>query len=233
MIQHVMQDLLVFRNKTHAWLKKPAKSKIRSLAGRLHQCRHWIEDTAFAKIHRLDFSGYISNDELITEYAASRDHACFYQAIKCAHIKELIEEARKTDILFENFIDIGSGKGKACFYASKKMELKQIIGVEFSKPLVDAANQNNRAFGADNIVFVNIDASDFSLPPVSSIIFLFNPFDEYILLKFLQRNIDYFRSYPCVIAYANDHHRLALARFGFNTLYRNQNSRCSLHQYIA
>lgn len=233
MTQQVVRDLLVFRNKTHAWLKKPTKIKMRSLAAKFHQCRHWVEDTTFTKINRLDCSGYISNDELVTEDSASRDHACFYQAIKCTHIKELIEEARKTDIAFENFIDIGSGKGKACFYASKQMELKQIIGVEFSKPLVDAANKNEQTFGADNIVFVNIDASHFSIPPARSIIFLFNPFDEYILLKFLNKNIDYFRIHQCVIAYANDHHRLALAKFGFSTIYRNQNSCCSLHQYSA
>ena len=42
----------------------------------------------------------------------SQPHACFYQAVSCRHVRELIREANKTKETFENFIDIGSGKRK-------------------------------------------------------------------------------------------------------------------------
>jgi SAM-dependent methyltransferase len=232
MIRRTIQYFLIFRNKTRVWLEKPTTSKIRSLATKIQRFAQWVEDIAFEKIHGLDCSGYIPTDSLVTEYSASQAHARFYQAIRCAHIKELLREARKTALNFDNFIDLGSGKGKACFYASKKMKFKKIIGVEFSDPLVQAANDNKRAFKADNIDFVNLDASIFKLPSGINIIFLFNPFDEFILAKFLENNGDYFRRHQSLIAYANDHHRLTLTKFGFSTIYRNQNSRCSLHQYM-
>lgn len=232
MIRHTIQYFHIFRNKTRVWLKKPTPSKMRSLDRKIRRCGQWVEDFAFEKLHGLDCSGYIPNGSLVTEYSASQNHASCYQAIRCVHIRELLKEARKTGLTFDNFIDLGSGKGKACFYASRKMKFKKIIGVDFSDPLVQAANDNKRAFNADNINFINLDATIFKLPAGINLIFLFNPFDEIILAKFLQNNEDYFRSHQCLIAYANDLHRLTLAKFGFSTIYRNQNSYCSLHQYM-
>ena len=46
------------------------------------------------------------------------------------------------------FLDIGAGKGKACFYASPRFE--RVIGVEYSALLVDAAKANLRRAGHSN-----------------------------------------------------------------------------------
>jgi len=51
---------------------------------------------------------------------------------------------------------------------------------------------------------------------------MFNPFDEFILDKFLINNINHFQEHKSVIAYANDIHRESLLDFGFTTLYRNK-----------
>jgi hypothetical protein len=177
----------------------------------------WMEDQLFEKWHGLDCSGFIDRHELETSYSSALAHSRAYQAVTCVAIRELLDEARKTGIVFDHFIDLGSGKGKA--------------GVEFSAPLVRAADRNIREFGADNICFVNADAAGFSLPAGDNLVYLFNPFGEAILLEFLNNNMDKFRRSRSIIAYANDKHRLCLAKAGFVTLFRNQDSQSSLHQY--
>jgi hypothetical protein len=44
------------------------------------------------------------------------------------------------NIEFENFIDIGSSKGKPCIYVGSKNIFIKIVGVEFSKELVVIAD---------------------------------------------------------------------------------------------
>lgn len=214
------------------WLKMSLPGKWRSIAFRLQRLLYWTEDKVFAKTHRLDFDGIIASDDLVTDFSTSRSHACFYQAISCKHVRELIDEAMKTNDAYDNFIDLGSGKGKACFYAATRPLFRKIVGVEFSAPLIAAAEKNKAVFGDDRIFFHHADASTFELPAGRNLVFLFNPFDQYILTAFIQKNIDSFKNSHSVIAYANDHQRVCLAKLGFTVTYRNQGSCCSLHQYI-
>lgn len=219
------------RGRVIAWLKKPLSHQLRSLAGKAVVLIRRIEDGVFEKRHGLRCGGYIDRRELETRHSAALAHSRAYQAVTCAAIRELIDEAKKTGIVFDNFIDLGSGKGKACFYAATRCRFKRIIGVEFSAALVEAANANTRKFCADNIFFVNDDAARFSLPLGDNLVFLFNPFGEIVLREFLENNVDKFRQSRTVIAYANDQHRLCLARAGFVTLFRNQGSQGSVYQY--
>lgn len=231
MTYHTELSRMQLQGRISTWLKRPLSHKLRSLSTKAQRAMNWIEDTLFEKWHRLDCSGFIDNHALETRYSSSLPHSRAYQAVSCAVIRELIGEAEKTGIEFDHFIDIGSGKGKACFYAATKSRFRSILGVEFSAPLVEAADANTRKFGVDNICFVNADAATFSLPAGDNLVFLFNPFGETILLEFLKNNMDKFRQSRSVIAYANDQHRLCLARAGFVTLFRNQDSQGSLHQY--
>lgn len=233
MSYHIESRRLPLRVKISVWLQKPFAHKLRSIAAKGHGVIILMADMLFEKRHRLDCAGYIRNSDLETTYSASLPHAMAYQAVTCRAVGELIDEAQKIGIVFDNFVDLGSGKGKACFYAAAKSSFKKIIGVEFSGPLVEVADVNKKKFGADNISFLNIDASLFSLPEGNNLVFLFNPFREVILQKFLEGNIDHFKKNRSVIAYANDQHRLCLASLGFATLFRNQDSQSSLHQYIG
>ncbi len=215
-----------------AWLRRPLTHKLRSAALKGRRALRGVEDLAFEKWHRLNLGGFIRNKDIDTVFAASLPHARAYEAVTCAVIAELLREARKTGIAFERFVDIGSGKGKACFYAAAKGGFSRIVGVEFSAPLVAVADANSKIFGAQDIRFVNMDATAFSLPAGDNLVFLFNPFGECILKQFLENNIERFRQSRTVIAYANDQHRLCLAKLGFSTLFRNQDSQSSLYQYL-
>jgi predicted RNA methylase len=223
---------LQLQDRIGTWLKKPLAHKLRSVAAKGYVAIQWVVDLSFEKWHRLDCGGFIENTDLETAYSASLPHARAYQAVTCVAVGRLLDEAKKTGIVFDNFIDIGSGKGKACFYAAVNCGFNKIIGVEFSGPLVEVADANKKRFGNHDISFHNIDATLYCLPPGVNLVFLFNPFGEVILQRFLENNIEHFRRNRSIIAYANDQHRLCLARLGFATVFRHQESQSSLHQYI-
>lgn len=232
MTQQLQSRRLQLQGRIGAWLRKPLSHKLRSARAKGVVALHWVGDVSFDAWHRLDCGGYIENEELETEFALSLPHARAYQAVTCAAVGRLLNEANKTGIVFDQFIDIGSGKGKACFYAAARGRFKRIIGVEFSGPLVEVADANKARFGAHDISFLNIDATGFSLPAGDNLVFLFNPFGEVVLRQFLENNLERFRQSRTVIAYANDQHRHCLAKLGFVTLFRNQEAQASLHQYL-
>jgi hypothetical protein len=85
------------------------------------------------------------------------------------------------DIAFEDFtfIDFGSGKGRALLMASE-YAFKDIMGLEFSPELHCVAQDNIRRYSpptrkCGNIRSINVDFTDFALPPEPSVLFLFDP----------------------------------------------------------
>jgi SAM-dependent methyltransferase len=152
-----------------------------------------LEDFIFEKYYGFNFSGNINADDLVTSYATKKN-AFEYRPVFIGTLRKLFSEASKLGCEHQNFIDIGSGKGKACFYALKKQPFKHVVGVEFSKELVDIANENQKIIGVSNVNFLNLDASTYILPDESNLIFLFNPFDQIVLEKFIKNNINHFNS---------------------------------------
>lgn len=146
-------------------------------------------------------------------------------------MRELFSEANKTGYSFDSFIDIGSGKGKACFYAHINQSFKNILGVEFSKSLLDITNENKSKINTSIITFLNIDTIEFDLPKTNNLIFMFNPFDDVVLEKFISNNLHHFKKHQSVIAYVNDIQRSTLTRLGFETIFRNQSRKISLYQH--
>jgi len=85
------------------------------------------------------------------------------------------------DIAFEDytFIDFGSGKGRALLLASE-FPYKRILGLEFSPELHRTAEENIRRYSSAtqkcrDIRSLNVDFSDYVLPPEASVLFFFHP----------------------------------------------------------
>ena len=161
-----------------------------------------FEDYLYEKRHSFDFGGIILQKNLVAENKESLMSATAYHAVWCYNVRKLISEAHKEGHCFENFIDIGSGKGKACFFAKSRH------------------------------LFKNINAVDYKLPSQSNLVFLFNPFDNLILEKFILNNLDNFKIYKSIIAYANDLERASLFKLGFQTIFRDQTRKISLHKLL-
>jgi len=191
-----------------------------------------LEDYLFERRHRLDLSGIIKNSDLVSDDKEAIAHATAYHAVWCRNLRELFMEAARRDFTFKTFVDIGSGKGKACFYAAQNKFLlfHEIIGIEFSLPLINISNINKRKFILNNISFIHSDATKYILPDHQCLVFMFNPFDDIVLEDFLRHNKDHFREHQSVIAYANDIHRKSMEDLGFSTLFRNEVRKISLYQ---
>jgi len=193
--------------------------------------RAGIEDYLFEKMNRLSLEGIVSQEILKNTVKSNLRHATYYQPITCRNLKLILDKAVKTRIPFDCFIDIGAGKGKACFYAARVLKCKKLIGVEFSLSLVKAANKNRAIFGDRNISFLNEDAAVYRLPESRCLIFLYNPFNDIILEKFLANNHAHFKRHESIIAYAYDVHRETLLLNGFRTIFRAADRKLSLYQF--
>ena len=191
---------------------------------------YFLEDLIFEKTIGLSFSGNINAVDLKTQYE-TKLHAFEYRPVYVATLRLLFREAMKLNLKYHNFIDIGSGKGKACFFALKKKLFNKVIGVEFSSELVEIANANKCIYGSEEIEFFNSDASTYILPNGTSLVFLFNPFDEIVLRKFIQNNIEHFKTDKSIIAYANDIHRETILTMGFQTFFRDPMRMISIYTW--
>ncbi len=83
------------------------------------------------------------------------------------------------------FIDLGAGKGLPLLLAAE-YSFQSITGVEYSKALVETANQNIEAYrrqtgSDDRIQCIWGDATDFKFPDQPTILYLFNPFQGKVM----------------------------------------------------
>jgi SAM-dependent methyltransferase len=76
-----------------------------------------------------------------------------------------------------DFVDFGSGKGRALLLA-RSYGFRRLIGVEPIEVLRRIAEENIRRAGADNIELVAADAADFEVPAEASVYFFYNPFGK-------------------------------------------------------
>lgn len=90
-----------------------------------------------------------------------------------------------------HFIDIGSGLGVLLFYVCLNYDFESYTGIELNNRFYELSKQNlnKKKLRAKKIFLENISAHKFSLDQNKKyIIFFYNPFDIYILEKFLQKN---------------------------------------------
>ena len=69
------------------------------------------------------------------------------------------------------------------------------------------------------------------MPDSKCLIFLYNPFDDIILEKFVANNYSHFKRHESVIAYAFDVHRETLLLNGFRTVFRAPEKKLSLYKF--
>jgi 16S rRNA G966 N2-methylase RsmD len=86
-------------------------------------------------------------------------------------------------------VDIGSGRGRVLQEACRK-PFRKVIGVEFATELYEAGRENISAMPADRVkcggvTVLNEDATTFEAPEGNAAYFLYNPFQEAIMKRFL------------------------------------------------
>jgi SAM-dependent methyltransferase len=216
--------------KLQLWARKPVHEQFETFERHFCNLKHKF----FTYYRSLDFEGYIPRELLVAESEFSLANAtCFSSNYSNFHLKRLLQEAISTGIEFENFIDVGCGKGKQCFYAARYFKFKQVIGIDFSPPLIQIAQDNLRKIPYPNFSFQVADARAWELPSGNNIVMLNNPFNEVILKEFLLRNLKHFQKYPSLVAYTWDVHSKAMQELGFEVLFRSHRHQHSLLRFAA
>ena len=211
-----------------AYRKKPLTEKVRSVIYRIEGLR----DRLYERKRALDFGGYIASADLVVECGSSTQTASAYEPISTIACREGIREAIAIAGSFENFVDVGCGKGRACIYAAKEFPFRRVVGVDFSKPLVEIADRNKLKAGLPNVSFVHADATRWQLPPGKTLVLLFNPFDASVLERFVRANLTSFSEEGSLMLYVADIHRSILPALGFETVYRSARTVRSIHRYL-
>jgi hypothetical protein len=209
-------------NKILRFAKNPWYRKIDSIKDWYYLFR----SNYFAFRYGLDFIEI--NDMGIDEVnSQSKEHGNEYRNGSFYYCK-LMLDLINVDKYKYNFIDIGSGKGKICFEVARKYKFSKIIGVEYERCLVDVANQNKKLLKDDGSNFVCEDASSYILPNGNNVIFIFNSFDEFVLKRFLDINMENMCKYKNIILYASNIHRDVFLINGAKVLYEDLNRRLSV-----
>lgn len=189
-----------------------------------------VEDWFFCRFGSLDFDGIILKENLgVDEACQSFDHVTAFQSVWCRNLRSTFKLVKHMfPEKFEYFVDIGSGKGKPCFYAEKSGVARKYIGIELSPLLVDISNKNKSKFRTSTVEFMEADATSYKLPNSTCLLFLFNPFSGDVLREFCDNNNNKFQTDLTVVVYVNDKQRSILSEY-FDEMYRDSERQLSIH----
>ncbi len=152
------------------------------------RARQWA-DGAFDRRYGTDTQGIIEPHEL-DHVGPHGAHSTGHQPIQTALFHRMIAQV-DVDMPSTDFIDFGSGKGRAVMLAAH-YPFRRITGVEFSSTLHEVALRNVKRFesrrsSTPEIHLLCRDAADFEFPHRPLLCFFYNPFDDRVMTKVLAR----------------------------------------------
>lgn len=113
-----------------------------------------------------------------------------YQPTVPDEFSEIMQYLAVVDFTKFTFIDLGSGKGRALLLAAM-YPFEEIVGVEVQQELHRIAEQNIANFDVPgqqcrNVWSRCLDAREFEFPPTPIVLYLFNPFPDYVMEKVIE-----------------------------------------------
>ena len=127
---------------------------------------------------------WVDPDSLDTR-SDNRSHSAPYRATKVRPLLRLLD---RLELPREsNFVDIGSGKGRVLLIASQ-YGFRKVVGIEFSGELCAIARENAEAYSRKTkplslIEVIEADATNYQFRAGDRVLFMYNPFDAFILAK--------------------------------------------------
>ncbi|MHA1372574.1 MAG: hypothetical protein ACTSRA_22995, partial [Promethearchaeota archaeon] len=151
----------------------------------------------FDKINKVRTSGIIPLTQL--NINSSLLHNCHrYEATKARHFRKLMKELKFP--ANSVFVDVGSGMGRAMLLASY-FNFKRIVGIEISSYLCEIAKSNLKTYRYSkcrhaNFEIFNLNILEYTFKGDENVFFLFNPFKDEIVDKFLKLIKDSLKKFP-------------------------------------
>ena len=126
-----------------------------------------------------------------------------YQPTAEEEFAAIMQHLSTVDLENFTFIDLGSGNGRALLLAAMH-PFARIVGVEVQPALDAIARRNVERFHragrqCHSIELVCADAREYRFPPANLVIYLFNPFPDYVLREVLANLVASARSAPRAI----------------------------------
>ena len=140
--------------------------------------RYWVDHARWDRRWGTE-TGISEHEYLGSVGTASVEHAEWYEPIRWRWFRPMLADLAVDPTRF-TFMDLGSGKGRALFFAART-GFRRVIGVEFATKLHETALRNVERFAkaeprATAVEVVNADATTIPLPNESLVVFLNNPF---------------------------------------------------------
>jgi hypothetical protein len=114
-----------------------------------------------------------------------------YQATFPEEFGVMMQYLARVDFANYTFIDMGSGKGRVLLLAAH-YPFHEIVGVEVQRELHEAAEGNIKRFDIPgiqcrNLKAVCLDAREYDFPETPLVLYLFNPFPDYVMKTVLDK----------------------------------------------
>ena len=145
------------------------------------------------------------NNKLTLSENESLKHSTALNTVWLLNLKKLHNLVKqKIDLKNYHFIDIGCGNGIPLIYAYKKLKFKSYSGIDLISDYINITKKNIKSsLGSTSIKIIHADAANFVLENKSYFLFMYNPFDEVIMTKFITNNYEILIKNNSVIAYSN------------------------------
>ena len=163
--------------------------------------------------HGVDTSGLLFAEHLSSGHA-NDEHINAYWGTPPSGFRGAMDSWRRTiagaayTAVDYSFLDIGCGKGRALMLASE-LPFQRIIGVELNPALTAIAEINLAKWKAvchpcGDISVLNLDALDAPIPDGPVVAYIYNSFNLYVMLPFLERlqRLELDRTTPIDLIYA-------------------------------
>lgn len=181
--------------------------------------RYFIDCHYFDLKHGTDTHLMVSKQQMKVESQHFKNSLMYMVSWTSVIVKALdfVKEDLMTSESNYRFIDIGCGKGKVVLVARLHdfigRNRSSYIGIDFDGKLIDTARDNSLHLFADEGEFLHADIVDFDFAQLNSslVLFLYNPFDQDVLSKFLLK----LKDLRVIIIYVNPVHRHLLIGHGY------------------
>lgn len=180
--------------------------------------RYFFENHLFDIYHKTDTHTWLSKDSYTEDLSNFKDGVLYMSSwssvvrnsTKLA-LKYLLNEPSNIQL-----IDLGCGKGKVlCIWELMFKNTKniEIVGIEYSKELVDICRKNLDLINANKTIVINEDVLKVTSDKWTNnlLIYMYNPFNEKILDPFLRT----LTNKSAIIIYTNPVHSDVLYRHNF------------------
>jgi SAM-dependent methyltransferase len=155
-------------------IRTPASGAKPDSLGDIFDLLHGTDTEEAVKVYKLD------------AVSSSYIHSNGYQA---SHSNRVADRLASLPIRREqyDFVDVGCGKGRALIVAAE-IGFRNVIGVEISPALCEKARKNLSICGIQGQV-ANCDAASFEIPFARCALFLYSPFNRWVMQQF-KRNVE-------------------------------------------